>query len=218
MNLIRKIIVLFVVVSLTATTSTIKAQSNITAELSQAITKFQFKNSEGVKDLSYSFNLSNNYHIGYKYTIDNGAFLHSNIGLRKAGATLVYEESNYQWNLNYFDFRIGGGYAYELNGIDIYLSLTPYFSYLLTGNQILNNKNYDMIKEESIKRSDIGLFISPGAQMKLSNSISAYAQFDSMLGLKNIENSTEGQQNKNLAFSLSLGLTFSLDNNASKSF
>lgn len=202
---------IFCLIGFLSFNSKVNAQSNLTAEISQAITKFKFTDSEGSKDKGYSFNLSNAYHIGYKYTFDNGVFLQSNLGLRKAGATLVYDDANYQWDFNYFDFRLGGGYAYSFNDFDVFLAVSPYFSHLLTANQRVNNEDFNIIKSESIKRGDIGLFISPGAQMELSNSLTVYSQFDTMLGFKNIESATNGQKSTNLAFSLSLGLTLSLN-------
>lgn len=194
------------------------AQSRITFEASQMMTRFNFIDSQGTKDISYSFKLSNAYHIGYRYDLDNGLYFQPNIGMRKAGATRIYDETNYDWNFQYFDFRAGIGYMYDLGGVNIYLTASPYFAYLLTANQSLNNENFDIIASKNIKRGDLGLFLSPGTQFKLSNSMSVGVQLDYMLGFKNIETSTNGQKATNSAYGLSVGLSFSLSTFANKSF
>ena len=197
---------------------TIFGQSSITVEASQVYSKFRFISSNGEKDISYSYKPSSAYHFGYMHSLESGVFFQGNIGTRKGGATYVLNEANYQWDLNYFDFRLGVGYAYSFGNIDAYLGISPYFSHLLTANQILDNESFDIIKDGSLKRSDIGMYISPGAQYKVTNSMSIYGQFDTMIGLSNLENSDSEQITNNRAIAFAFGLSFSLQSITNPSF
>ncbi len=186
------------------------AQSSITFDASQVFSNFRFTDSKGTLDKNYSSNISGSYNLGYRYSGTSGLLLRSSIGMRKAGATLVYDGSNYAWNLQYVDIKLGAGYLYDAGRFSPYLTASPYFSYLLKANQILNNSNYDIKKSNSIKDTDYGVFITPGVQTKVSENISAYAEFNYIMGLQNIETSSNGQKGYNRAYAVTVGVSISL--------
>jgi hypothetical protein len=199
--------------------SSLMAQSSLTIDASQAYTNFLFTDSEGNKEnAAYSGNYSGSYSVGYQYA--QGVLFRANIGMRKAGATTVIDETNYMWDLQYADVKLGIGYMFSGERIRPYFIASPYFAYLLKANQRINNEDFDIKKLEAIGNSDYGFFASPGIQLTLSDFISAYTQFNYMRGLQNLENdggSTEGsntassgQKAYNTAYSVSLGLSFTI--------
>lgn len=186
------------------------AQTGITVEASQMFTNFKFTDSEGNQDKEYTSNLSGAYHVGYRYDLDNGVVVQANVGMRTAGASLLYDNSNYNWDLQYVDVRLGVGYLYDMNGIKPYLMVSPYYGQLLKANQLLNNENFDLKASGELQTNDFGVFLSPGVQFDVSDYISVYSQFDYMMGLQNLETNTNGQQSQNVAMAISVGAVFAL--------
>jgi len=187
------------------------AQSKITVNSSLMYTNFSFKDSQGAKDTSYTGAFSQAFHVGYRYMNARGGLLiRADLGMRNANATIFYDNSNYIWDLQYLDLKAGAGYLYSFGSIGAYMTLSPYFGYLLKGNQVLNNENFDIKKTQSLSNIDYGFFVSPGAQFNISENISFYTEFSYMMGLQNLETGETGQITKNYAFALTAGVTFSL--------
>jgi len=209
-NNMLKHITLLLVFGTLLTFNTAMAQSSITIEGSQVISNFKFKDSAGTKDKNYSPTYHGSYNIGYTYTLDMGVFLNLGVGMRKAGATLVLDGSNYQWDLQYGQARLTAGYAYDLGRIKPYLKVAGYYGFLLKANQTINNEDFDIIDSGSIEKGDAGMYISGGAKMDVSDAIAVYAEYSYLLGLKNVETTTGGQVAKNSASILTLGLSFSI--------
>ncbi|MDX1652184.1 MAG: outer membrane beta-barrel protein [Brumimicrobium sp.] len=186
-----------------------EAQSSITIDASQNITNFKFTNSQGERDESYNPNYSGSYSLGYRFTTDFGLFGGIKVGMRNAGASLVYDDANYSWNLQYFDSRLDIGYMYSFDRFSPYLAVSPYFGYLLRATQTLNHQNFDIINSGDLERTDYGLFISPGVDFRVNDLVSVYSQFNYMLGLQNIE-TVENQESNNTLLGLTLGLAFTI--------
>ncbi len=195
------------------------AQSSITVEASQSITNFIFVNSEGTQEASYFILDSENeykpvysgaYHFGYMYTLEMGMFFSVDIGMRKAGATMVYDAANYQWDLRYIQGRIGMGYVFDLGMVNPYLSVTGYYSNLLQANQRINNEDFDIMNNGSIETSDYGVYVSPGARIDASEFMSVYLEISYLMGLQNIEAGNTGQEAFNVANPFTLGLSFTI--------
>lgn len=194
------------------------AQSSLTIDASQAYTTFAFTDSEGNDLNEYSGNYSGSYSIGYQYT--NGFMLRANIGMRKAGATTVIDETNYSWDFQYADVKLGIGYMFGESRFRPYILISPYYAVLLKAEQTINNEDFDIKDLGLIADNDYGVFASPGVQITLSEFISAYTQFNYMYGLQNLEsddtgqesfnNNNTGQESYNRSYSLSLGLSFSI--------
>jgi len=191
-----------------ATIST--AQSSLIIDASQMMTNFSYKNSVATKDKGYSTNYSGAYTLGYLYHINNNIVLRGGLGMRKAGATLIVDNTNYEWDLQYANIKLGGGYIYGDGRFQPYLMLSGYFGYLLKANQRINNEDFDIIDLGSLDKTDIGIIVSPGVQMKISDDITAYSEFGVLRGLKNIETTADGQKANNTAYSLTLGLAFTI--------
>lgn len=186
------------------------AQSSLTINGSQVYSTFKFTDSSGEKiKKEYNGIYSGAYDIGFRYAFDFGAFVHPSIGMRSAGATLVYDDMNYLWDFDYFNFKLGLGYMYDMGRFSPYLKVSPYFGYLLHANQTLNNENIDIIDLGVINKTDFGIYITPGVFINLSDYISTYIEFDYMMGLANLE-VDDTQKGKNSGISLSLGLSFSI--------
>jgi len=187
------------------------SQSSVTIDASQYISNFAYETSEGTKDSEYSAVYAGGYSLGYSYDLGMGAFLSGKLGMRPGGATLVVDNSNYQWDLQYSQISLGGGYAYDLGRIKPYLALEGYYGILLKANQTINNEDFDIRDSGSIETGDFGIYISPGAQLAVSDAITVFAQYSYVLGLQNVETTTDGQNAKNRASALTLGLSFSIE-------
>ncbi|WMN11643.1 outer membrane beta-barrel protein [Marivirga salinae] len=187
------------------------AQSSITIDASQYISNFAFELSDGTQDSEYSPVYGGGYSLGYSYELDMGVFLNGGLGMRPGGATLVVDNTNYQWDLQYAQIRLGAGYAYDLGRIKPYIAVDGYYGLLLTANQRINNEDFDIIDSESIEKNDVGIYVSPGAKLAVSDAITVYAQYSYLLGLNNVETTTDGQNAKNRASVFTLGLSFSIE-------
>lgn len=195
------------------------SQSGITIEASQMITNFAFTNSDAVLENSY-FILnqeseyrpvySGAYQVGYSYMLDMGLFFNASIGMRKSGATMVYDNTNYLWNLQYAQGKLGLGYGYTMGIFMPYLSTSGYYGFLLKANQSINNENFDILNSGSIAKNDFGLYISPGLRINASDFVSVFMELSYMMGMQNIETGDTGQEAKNLANALTLGVIFNI--------
>lgn len=184
-------------------------QSNILIQASQNITNFKFIGSDGVLDEGYLPNYSGSYALGYRYDMEMGVSGGVKLGMRKAGATYVFDNTNYSWNLDYFEARLFAGYHYSFDKLSAGIAFEGYFGMLLKANQRLNNEDFDIINTGAINKSDFGVLISPGINYKMSDYISAYLDINYMLGLANLE-SDETQQSFNKLIGATLGLAFAI--------
>ncbi|MEX0983003.1 MAG: hypothetical protein WD577_12380 [Bacteroidales bacterium] len=200
------------------TINQVNAQSSITIDASQQITNFVFVDGSGFQDNTYLIFGENNlykpvysgtYNVGYSYLLDFGLFFKTSVGMRNAGATMVYDATNYLWEFQYLQTKLGTGYSLNLGLFNPYLSVSGYFGYLVKANQRVNNEDSDIIDSGSIITKDFGLYISPGVRIDASDYISVYSELSYLMGLQNIE-ATESQQATNLAYMLTLGLSFTI--------
>lgn len=211
---ISKLKVLLFVFGFISTTAAM-AQSSFTIDASQLASTFKFQDSQGTADTSYLPAYTGAYSLGYRYASEGGLLVRANIGMRKAGATMIYDDANYLWDLQYADFKLGAGYMYNSTRFKPYLTVSGYYAYLLKANQTQGSTNYDLIKAEDLQRNDFGIVVSPGVQLSLSEFISVYSEFSYVMGLQNIETqkvegSTSVQEGYNRAYSLTLGLAFTI--------
>ena len=196
--------------------SSLAAQSSLTVDASQLMTTFKFTDSEGNTDNSYLGKYTGSYSIGYRYLSLDGLIIRASIGMRGAGATMVYDDANYIWDLKYADIKAGVGYAYGVGRLLPYITVSPYVAYLLKASQTLNHEIFDILELESLERLDYGVVGSPGVQMTISDFISAYAEFSYMMGLQNletdlnVESNTSGQKSSNVAYGITAGISFTI--------
>lgn len=185
------------------------AQSALTIDASQLLGSFKFTDSQSNSlNGDYSGILTRSSGIGYRYTTGSGLVIRTGLGLRNAGATMVYDNSNYSWDLRYADMKLGAGYMYISNLVSPYMTLSGYYGYLLRGYQTLNNEDFDIVNSGSMKRSDFGLIISPGVQFSASELLGIYIEFSYLMGLANLE-TDPGQKSANVAYMLTAGLSLS---------
>ncbi len=184
------------------------AQSGVTVQASQLYTTFKFWDSaENALGSEYSGIFTGGFGLGYRYLTPAGVFIDAGFGMNKAGATMVYDDSNYRWDLHYAGVKLGGGYILQTGTINPFISLSGYYSFLLTGFQTINNEDFDIKEAGAIKKNDFGIIITPGIQLKVSENVSSFAGLNYMMGLQNLEYD-EGQKTKNSAFGLTIGLSF----------
>ena len=188
----------------------VMAQSGLTIEGTQLISSYKFKDSNANKDKSYIPVVAGGYSIGYLHDTGNGLVIHPRIGMRSGGATMMHEGSNYLWETQYVDLKVGLGYSMDMGRFSPYATLSPYFAVLLKGNQVLNNQNYDLVKTGSMKSTDFGFFFSPGVKTALNDLISAYLEVSYFQGLSNIDTDVNGQKAVNIGAGATLGLTFNI--------
>lgn len=201
--------ILFLLTGMFIASTQVIAQSSVTIEASQVISTFKYIDSDGTRDKSYSGIYSGAYGLGYRYVSEAGLLVRAGLGMRKGGATMVYDNTNYTWNLQYADVKAGIGYMYNKKQFKPYLSASGYYAILLKANQSLNNENFDIKNSKSLKKNDFGIFITPGLQFKASDAVSVYAEFNYMMGLQNLEVDS-GQKSYNRAYSFSLGVAFTI--------
>lgn len=211
---------LFLIMCIYCNYSNVSAQSSITIDASQQITNFAFADAAGDQestllmfgnDGTYKPEYSGAYSLGYAYSFDFNLFIKANVGMRNAGASMVYDDINYSWDFRYLQTKIGVGYAYDLGMFKPYIAVSGYYGYLLTAEQSINNENFDIRGNESIKSADVGLNIPLGVRIDANDLISVYTEAAYVMGLYNIETDESGQNAKNVAYQFTLGLAFAID-------
>ena len=190
--------------------ASLNAQSGLTLEASQLFTSFKFTDSRG-NDLSsdYSGIFTGAYNLGYRHVTVSGLMVTGGLGMHNAGATLLYDAMNYTWNLKYAGGRLGVGYMLQATRVSPYLNVSGYYAYMLRGFQVINNEHFNITSLEIINQTDYGVYISPGIQLRLSEAVSSYLEFNYLMGLANLEKD-EGQESRNLAYGLTLGLSLTI--------
>ncbi len=183
--------------------------NNANIEFSQVFSSFSYIDSKGVKDKTYTYRVSNAYSFGIQHINSTGLFVRANIGMRKAGSGLTFNKITYNWNLQYLDVKAGIGYKFIKWRLRPYFSLSPYYAYLLNASQTINSDSYDIKSNKSIKSSDIGVYITGGLNIILSNYVSLYAEYNYIRGLYNIE-PAQKERLYNYASSLNLGVSFNI--------
>lgn len=130
--------------------------------------------------------------------------------MRQSGASLIYDDTNYLWDMQYAEAKIGAGYLYYLGRFNPYMTVSGYYGHLLSANQTLNNHNYDILSSEAINGMDYGVYINPGVDIELSEMVSVFSEFNYMMGLANLETGDSGQESYNRAFGFTFGMAISL--------
>lgn len=186
----------------------LKSQSFLTLEGSQVLSNFVFTDSEG--NLNKNFHSVNGgaYALGYRHCGKKGLILGINAGMRKAGSSLNDNSTTITWGLQYADARLVIGYEIGKWRFKPYVTLAPYYSYLLSANQNMSGLNFDLLADKKIKNTDYGLRINPGFRAVLSDYISAYAEFTYLKGLQNIE-MDQKQTLFNSSYMISFGIAAS---------
>ena len=206
----KKIKLILLLLGFISFVTTVHAQSSLTLEASQLYASFKFTDTEGNNlNSEYSGIFTGAYGVGYRFIANNGIMLNARIGMRKAGATLVYDAMNYTWDLQYANGRLGFGYMLKKDKISPYLNVSGYYAYLLRGFQTINNENFNLKKSKLLNETDYGIFITPGVQIKLSDVVSTFVEFNYLMGLNNLEKD-ENQKATNFAYEVTLGLSFSI--------
>ncbi len=186
-----------------------KAQSSMTVDFSPLYTSFKYADSQGVTlNSEYNGIYTGSYGLGYQLVTEKGLMLRTGIGMRKAGATMVYDNMNYTWDLQYADIKLGGGYMLKLGRLSPYLMVSGYYAFMLSGFQTINNENFDIKNSKSLSETDYGIVVSPGVKFTFSSIFSSYVEFNYLMGLQNLE-SDDAQKSSNLAYGLTLGVAIS---------
>ncbi|MEO5582681.1 MAG: outer membrane beta-barrel protein [Saprospiraceae bacterium] len=186
-----------------------RAQTGLTIDASQLYTSFHFTDKEGVKHNSeYQGLFTGAYGIGFRYVNDIGLIIKPGIGIRSAGANLEYDERNYAWKLQYGELKLGLGYMTRFTTVNPYFMASGYYAFLLRGVQSLNDQHFNITKSNILNNIDYGVVFSPGVDIKLSDYVNTYIQFDYLRGLTNIE-TDPGQKSKNIAYGITIGISVS---------
>jgi len=190
--------------------NTLNAQSAFNIDATQSYTSFKFTDAQGSElNKEYSGLLTGSYGISYRYTTDFGLIIRPGLWMRNAGASLVYDNMNYSWKLQYADARLGLGYVYKIKRINPYFIASGYYSKLLRGIQVLNNEDFNITESGLLNKADYGVLISPGIDLVFSEYISGYIELNYLMGICNLEKD-EGQTAKNFAYGATLGVSFKI--------
>jgi len=189
--------------------TTVPAQSGLVLEVSPLYTSFKFTDKEGIKHNSeYQGIYTGAYGIGYRLVSDGGLIINPGLGMRHGGANLVYDDINYSWRLQYANLKLGLGYMTQFETVNPYFMVSGYYAFLLRGTQTLHNEILNITKSNILSNIDYGLVFSPGVNIKLSDYISSFVEFNYLRGLTNIEKDPV-QKSKNFAYGLTIGVAFS---------
>ncbi len=188
--------------------------SGITIDASQQFSSFSYQNSEGMGGYSflgsedYQGIYSGGYNFGYRFVGLNNIVFRGSLGMRKAGAKLVYNDEVYTWSFQYIELRAAAGYKYDLDKLGIYMTAGPYVAYLLNGIQTLNDADYDLMENDEVNALDYGIIASPGVQYDVSDFINLYAEANYLFGLQNLEKGNAEQKSHNVGLAITLGVMF----------
>lgn len=196
-------------------TKPVAAQAYINLEGAQVFSTFKFSTKISDKDQVFTDNQAYKhitvgaFSLVYQYEDSNGFFILAGAGMRKAGSSLVYNNVDYIWKMQYADVKAGIGYQFNKWRIKPYEAVSPYYASLLNANQYIGQKNYDIKASKSIRNYDFGLFLALGAKATISKQISIFTEYNYILGLKNIETTAE-QYLYNRGFSIKMGLSLNI--------
>lgn len=189
--------------------SAVSQTQSVTIEASQNITNFRFSDSNGNIDKNYAPVYSGGYALGYKYEMEQGVYFLGKLGMRKSGATYVFDNYNYAWDLQYAELRLGIGYKYGFGKFGAHFVSQPYLGFLVRADQRLNNQDYDLLELGEMNDMDYGVFLSPGINFTASELIGLYLDLNYMFGLANLE-TNDTQQSQNRLIGASLGVSFTI--------
>src|SRR4030042_2135248 len=120
----KKIKIIWLLIGFISCVTAVNAQSGLTIEASQFLASFKFSDSQSTTlNGEYSGIFTGAYGLYYRYVADNGIMLHTGLGMRKAGATMIYDAMNYKWDLKYADLKLGGGYMLQKDKVSPYLTV-----------------------------------------------------------------------------------------------
>ncbi|MCK4919423.1 MAG: outer membrane beta-barrel protein [Bacteroidales bacterium] len=185
-------------------------QQSLTIDASQMVSTFNFIDSENNKqNVDYEGVLTGAYGVGYRYILNESIIFRGGLGKNNGGANYVYDAMNYSWRLEYINAKLGFGYMLNLGRFSPYLVASGYAGYLVRGIQVLNNEEFNITESGILNKLDIGIIINPGVNLKLSDYISAFVEFNYAHGLNNIEFDAS-QKAQNVGYGCTLGLSFSI--------
>lgn|GEM_PF-615630 len=193
-----------------------EGQSFLNLDGAQVFSTFKFfstnsNQNQSADNPAYSRNTGTAFSLGFEHIVPNGLFALAGIGLRKAGSSLIYNNTNYTWNMQYTDVKAGIGYQLNKWPLKPYAEVMPYYAYLMDAKQSSGTNYFDIKSDKSIKSNDFGLFMAFGFKASISPYISIYAEYNYILGLYNIETTPE-QYLYNRGFSFKFGLALTLTN------
>ncbi len=147
------------------------AQSSVTFDAGQNFSSFKYSDSQGeIKD--FASNITGCYGLGYNYVTPGGLLIRSSVGMRRGGASLDYNKRNVEWDLHYADVNVGVGYILNKWRVKPYLAASPFFAYMIKGQQTVGQTKYDVKKDKTLSAMDYGIGVIPGVKVELSNTIS----------------------------------------------
>ncbi len=193
----------------------VAAQPFLNLEGGQVFPTFRFSakqsNSENTSsdNQTYTRISGSTFSLVFSHVDSIGLFEFGGIGMRKAGSELVYNNTDYIWNLQYVDVKAGIGYQFNKWRIKPYAAAAPYYAYLMDAKQSMGSRKYDLKAIKAVKNYDLGVFLAFGLKAEISKQISIFSEYNYVFGLKNIE-TTKDQYLYNRGFSVKLGLSLNI--------
>lgn len=215
--------ILFMAALLVGTTTFAQYRSNLGPETSinliggARFSNFIFHNSEGVKSDNLSYRLNTALGVNLAVNI-NKNIIRPELMFHQAGAKSKLSGTSFDWKLNYLALNVGYLYSVVDTGI---LSLQPGLAfgvnYMVSGEQIIGNNRYNIIKEESLGRLDLEVMGLLNAKIQVTPLFSIGAEYRFGYGLLQIEKDID-QRTRNIGNSVLVHVGFNLGANATSRF
>lgn len=183
---------LFYLITLSFLSVSLHAQQ-FNFEFGKTISKFDYKNSEGLRLENLNGNTENHLALGFKQPIKRSDFYYlAGLFYNKYGAiSSDYNAGNYyKWEVNYLGFNIGFGYEflkldYQRNyrnvnseeAFTFYIQLNTGAEMLVQGNQTINNQ---VINLKGVEQFDKPLILglgSIGVNYYATRTVFVFAQY-----------------------------------------
>ena len=188
------------------------AQDKINLDFAQVFSGFKFKDSQGNKDAYLSTDIKFSYGLSYIKTFKNGLYIKPELRYKNMGANSSVDNTKIQWDLNYIDFNLGGGYVFNKYRLKPFIGAAFYYAYMFKGSQSVGSDSYDLIKNKALSTTDYGVNINLGLRYDFSENAGVFFEYRNSTGLcqldKNIDGGSKELYNKSSSFHF--GLAFSI--------
>lgn len=175
-------------------------------------TNFIYTNSEDVKYKELSYQMYTSFGVNAVFK-GNHHILRPEILFRQAGAKTSFYGTQLKWKMNYINLNIGYMYSViDKSKFSLQPGVALSLGYMMNGRQEIGDKRLDIIKEESMKRFEIGAIGMLNGTFNITPFFSLGMEYRFGIGINQIENDITNQISRNIYHALLLNIGFSINN------